>query len=1290
MIQARKFASLFLILIILTSFIPLEVASYGPLDPAFAEDEGSGCDSGCAKCEAGSCSPYEACNSDSCGCMSGCAFSQQKFLETIDTGNVDLVELAGRYGEADPQRGQAIGALNDYMFDKYGVSFSFDDKILSGITIKDGVMSNNGKALELTGLKDSFAGISAYEYNVGDKTYYGFSFIGKGGETIVITGPNDPISYKDGNFVVGDYIVTFDSAGGSINFGDDGKVELANGEFKSGENTIFGNSEFYIDSSKKLDYTKPITMMGDKSYACIGESCARNHVDGMDLITDTARDFKGGTDPKIKICINCEAGTLAILDSEVESDSIGGYIFWDKKVTSSGEMGDHAVARGKILANFNDEIIEGYHKDIVYDALADGAEVDDIQFTFLGEKDKNAMYDGEVGRILRGSEVIVLDKQYGCEKSGFLGMGCSGGEINRGVHAQSTDYSLYLHSVTADTVIDTAKAALKLGLFNNLGLSPQEVATRWGGYDMVKTECARTGSDCAAELQKFVAESAIRGQPLDAATQKKMLSLLGEVDTMISDPGYDTSKNVMVHHETFKTDPSDGSQVDVENLYVMTADGQVMVSQEVVHETVFDFWLNNKYLKQAYTEYLESAGQGITVDVDTYVQNRMASLQHEMWFESQRHELNGWIEFMDDSNWNLKSNIKSAIFDKEGAYTKLKEFNTKMDGMKEIDSLMASGMTLQQIYDKYATANSGCTAEHPCIGSQTPSDIMMAFSDPGLMFDLGKEQILSVALGGGGTYTIPNCDSNCVFQIPAQTKDAMLRYNNLVAETYREGQYFDKAKEYYTQGILLTSSADLTTQEFDSVIANLGKITQNEGQIIWPSEISALISSGKISEDQLRSIYFTQTEEANYNTQTGIAKFLTELVPDTYFDVALTLLGSAKVAQEGFIASKAAYLAMQAGEIGYSKLAAVLGKGLVNIFTSAIFGINDGVMKYSDSANMFFKEGQTIRIMLEDGTMSEGWKILGFLDDGTVRIIGADGVEKIVASDMVDLMNLGDKGLLLSYFSKASDQSAIDTAAAKLMAADPTLTLADATQLAKVKLLQDFIIKQEEINYANMLKQTDIHAYWAYFEGKVDDATMAFIDKQHAAYDHTMGELGDMFAEAGVTGRMKDPAHLEEKIFRDWSAGGLSRDEFFSIDNPLDLTIKDVVGTRVTVNTLDEARDAAALIQSKIDSGDWLLIKMKDFVENPNEGYRSIHYQLVVDDVPVEVQIRTPGQTAWADWDHDIIYKGTYGNVPEIKEYANKASDWVYAVDTTPSGAELPECPPCPEMLAQENLCFSC
>jgi putative GTP pyrophosphokinase len=125
--------------------------------------------------------------------------------------------------------------------------------------------------------------------------------------------------------------------------------------------------------------------------------------------------------------------------------------------------------------------------------------------------------------------------------------------------------------------------------------------------------------------------------------------------------------------------------------------------------------------------------------------------------------------------------------------------------------------------------------------------------------------------------------------------------------------------------------------------------------------------------------------------------------------------------------------------------------------------------------------------------------------------------------------------------------------------------------------------------------------------------------------------------------RLKIPASIEEKLQR------LGKE--ISIEAARD-NIFDIAGIRVVCNFVDDVYRVRDMLVAQQDV---TLITEKDYIKNPKEnGYRSLHLVVSVpvylmsgmQNVPVEIQIRTVAMDFWASLEHKINYKFD-GNVPD-------------------------------------------
>ncbi len=190
---------------------------------------------------------------------------------------------------------------------------------------------------------------------------------------------------------------------------------------------------------------------------------------------------------------------------------------------------------------------------------------------------------------------------------------------------------------------------------------------------------------------------------------------------------------------------------------------------------------------------------------------------------------------------------------------------------------------------------------------------------------------------------------------------------------------------------------------------------------------------------------------------------------------------------------------------------------------------------------------------------------------------------------------------------------------------------------------------------------------------------------------------------------LKDPYKVEEKIYRDimdsekaWAEGktgnfpkGITpadaRKMVLAADPRDKIALRDIAGMRITVSNPGEEERVVQLIEQRF--GDQIIGK-KDFLRSGTEGgayrddgYRSIHYIVLQDGKPVEIQIRTPSQTSWADWTHDTIYKGELKDNTVAKQYAQEVGDRIFNLERgmCPDPCEIPDCP---EVLKAAGGCF--
>lgn len=116
--------------------------------------------------------------------------------------------------------------------------------------------------------------------------------------------------------------------------------------------------------------------------------------------------------------------------------------------------------------------------------------------------------------------------------------------------------------------------------------------------------------------------------------------------------------------------------------------------------------------------------------------------------------------------------------------------------------------------------------------------------------------------------------------------------------------------------------------------------------------------------------------------------------------------------------------------------------------------------------------------------------------------------------------------------------------------------------------------------------------------------------------------------------------------------------------------LHDVAGVRVICSYLDDVYEIAEMISSQEDVK---LIRQKDYISNPkHNGYRSLHLIISVpiyfsgqiEQVEVEVQIRTIAMDFWASLEHQLKYKKDITEENHIIERLRVCAETIAKTDT--------------------------
>lgn len=180
--------------------------------------------------------------------------------------------------------------------------------------------------------------------------------------------------------------------------------------------------------------------------------------------------------------------------------------------------------------------------------------------------------------------------------------------------------------------------------------------------------------------------------------------------------------------------------------------------------------------------------------------------------------------------------------------------------------------------------------------------------------------------------------------------------------------------------------------------------------------------------------------------------------------------------------------------------------------------------------------------------------------------------------------------------------------------------------------------KELDINRITELKARLTRFLMSYKFGLDELNTKIDILKQEFEYIHDYNPIEH------VKSRLKTPESILRKVYRkgcDFSLPSIREN------------IHDIAGVRIVCSFVSDIYKLSEMLQNQKDMK---TIKCKDYIKNPKpNGYQSLHLVLQVpvfmsdrvEDISVEVQIRTIGMDFWASLEHKIYYK--YNK--EVPEY---------------------------------------
>ncbi|KAB7672494.1 GTP pyrophosphokinase family protein [Bacillus sp. B1-b2] len=145
-----------------------------------------------------------------------------------------------------------------------------------------------------------------------------------------------------------------------------------------------------------------------------------------------------------------------------------------------------------------------------------------------------------------------------------------------------------------------------------------------------------------------------------------------------------------------------------------------------------------------------------------------------------------------------------------------------------------------------------------------------------------------------------------------------------------------------------------------------------------------------------------------------------------------------------------------------------------------------------------------------------------------------------------------------------------------------------------------------------------------------------------------------------IKSRIKDPRGIMEKLSRK----GLD----ITVENAKK-HIHDIAGVRITCSFISDIYEIYQLLEKQDDI---TVINVKDYIKNPKpNGYKSLHLIIRtpvylstgMEEVFVEIQIRTIAMDFWASLEHKIYYKFDKGVPSHLLDELKEAADAAHELD---------------------------
>ncbi len=935
--------------------------------------------------------------------------------------------------------------LNDALILRFGFKddfqFTIGEDIEGSISMQEnGVLDHNGQHVILGSLTE-LDGIVLlqWENEITEDITYGFRFI-LNDIPIDVSGDFMHMRAENNQLIIrNNIVINFLDGSGSVDF-NDGKITFDGVYITLEDHEFYGTGKFSVDiydagggvHRARLDETVPIRITTEESWVCIDDKdkCARS---------------SEGADRTI-MCLDCPDTTLNQLHTMVENGGVDGFVFWTEELNHLGESTPAASARGEIITNFarGGPLVDGQDSDIQFDFHSlgemgdDNTPLNDLEFTYLGEDEP----EGTLGTIQNGRNTLELTAEYD-------------GSRYDGIHVYGSSYRMEPVVVTTFRTFSTHTEWD--GVEGRLLMDKLLDEFYEGGMlfsdDMRQHHLSRGTTftvQLPYELCDLSSEDGCHSIEISAEEYYALYDHWNSEDPSFVEP------TTLIHQDTFRYDPNTGENIAVENLYYSDGWDMTLEQRAIDRSGIFDMYLNVKFQERAWQEITEACSQ-CTRDTallddrcgscdnregqELLVHNRLEFLRSEVFMEQQIHEVHGLLEYLENpEHAGLIDNIFQApvrrlffgcgnILSHDDAteclYEQLQEQEYTLDALNEIDQLQEEGMSLSEIKARY----------------ETDPSIQSALEIPSMRLRLSVEMFGEAITAGDPVVYIYGQPYD--ISTPENQITAYMLLQAQAASEFSEQGFYSQALEYNKQlldfagvpqdemTILLQSLSETReydpSDEYDIIGVGEGKIILNGNEYVVPQELTTLVEEGVFDETILEKMIVdsmsARQEEFIINTQ----EFITELVPDTPFELALNLIPELYILGKTGIITKTA-----TGLINWGKTAANAALLAIKLPAMSYLGMGGGwgfvdeagelVLKYGDEVWDISRRGELLGNALDlhlGGELTNvnrivsrrvplGWHdipltddMLRYIDEGSAVLRYPDGTLAVISPSMV-------------------------------------------------------------------------------------------------------------------------------------------------------------------------------------------------------------------------------------------------------------------------------------------------